>query len=302
MTRYLLDIDELNNYLLKDLRFIDDQILVLVESYPFGDHGVVREYFEPRIDPKGLFWYCHITEERFYENEKANQRNFIYANPYLTKLNYNGNYDKLNSYFKIMHNASMLAENAANSCLQKVNFLVLQSKFEAQAIDLIKKILTEFINTIKLSKNLLKENNVNELQIHLIKTYLKSYKQSFNEIIFNFQEPYPSISNYFKSQNIDLLNDNNKIEFNNFPGIFRSKEGLVLFEKMDNFYKNKSNELANYSFLFYALDNDKYLVCSQKEFLEFLENRSIILNKIDSRQSGMDNKRRDLYDSIRKSI
>lgn len=83
---------------------------------------------------------------------------------------------------------------------------------------------------------------------------------------------------------------------NKYPKIFKPGLGYPLFLKMLSIYKEEPKYfLSNFSFLYYAMDND-YLVCYQSEFREFLEAFDIILDKIDSRQSGVKtNKRFKLY-------
>ena len=98
-------------------------------------------------------------------------------------------------------------------------------------------------------------------------------------------------------------------EFENFqPGpiieddlikIFKNNIGFSIFTKMFELYKTETNDLANFSFLFYAMEKD-FLVCSQTEFRGFLrtEKYNIDIEKIDSRQSG-NNKKTKLYNSIK---
>lgn len=88
------------------------------------------------------------------------------------------------------------------------------------------------------------------------------------------------------------------VAINDFPKIFKSVEGFLIFNEMYSFYKNETNHLANFSFLFYAMEKE-FLICSQTEYKEFLgsERYNIEIDKIDSRQSGK-NKKASLYNSI----
>ena len=81
--------------------------------------------------------------------------------------------------------------------------------------------------------------------------------------------------------------------------IFKNNIGFLIFTKMFERYKTEKNDLANFIFLFYAMEKD-FLVCSQTEFRGFLRNEkyNIDIEKIDSRQSG-NNKKTKLYDSIK---
>ena len=90
-----------------------------------------------------------------------------------------------------------------------------------------------------------------------------------------------------------------EVLINEFEKIFKNDIGFTIFSKMFELYKNETNHLANFSFLFYAMEKD-FLVCSQTEFKEFLriEKYNIDIEKIDSRQSG-ENKKAKLYNSIK---
>ena len=90
-----------------------------------------------------------------------------------------------------------------------------------------------------------------------------------------------------------------EVLINEFDKIFKNDIGFTIFSKMFELYKNETNHLANFSFLFYAMEKD-FLVCSQTEFKEFLriEKYNVDIEKIDSRQSG-ENKKAKLYNSIK---
>lgn len=89
---------------------------------------------------------------------------------------------------------------------------------------------------------------------------------------------------------------------NEFDKIFKNDIGFIIFSKMFELYKPENTHLANFSFLFYAMEKD-FLVCSQTEFVKFLENDKYNVNieKIDSRQSGT-NKKSKLYNSIKETL
>lgn len=90
-----------------------------------------------------------------------------------------------------------------------------------------------------------------------------------------------------------------KILKNEFDKIFKNDIGFTIFTKMFELYKTENIHLANFSFLFYAMEKD-FLVCSQTEFVKFLrcEKYNIEIEKIDPRQSGT-NKKTKLYNSIK---
>jgi len=87
-----------------------------------------------------------------------------------------------------------------------------------------------------------------------------------------------------------------EVKENKYLEIFKNDLGYSIFLELHNIYKLKPKQQANYSFLFYALDKD-YLVCSGSDFITFLSKLNIHIDKIDSRQSGTNNKR-DLFNSI----
>ena len=93
--------------------------------------------------------------------------------------------------------------------------------------------------------------------------------------------------------------DNNEVLKNEFDKIFKNDIGFTIFTKMFEIYKDNKNTLANFSFLFYAMEKD-FLVCTGTEFFKFLreEKYNIEIEKIDSRQSGKNNKTK-FYNSIK---
>jgi hypothetical protein len=89
---------------------------------------------------------------------------------------------------------------------------------------------------------------------------------------------------------------------NEFDKVFKNDIGFTIFTKMFELYKTENTHLANFSFLFYAMEKD-FLVCSQTDFVKFLENDKydVSIEKIDSRQSGK-NRKSKLYNSIKESL
>jgi|TARA_R110000823_G_scaffold185666_1_gene318087 hypothetical protein len=84
------------------------------------------------------------------------------------------------------------------------------------------------------------------------------------------------------------------------PDIFK-KNGFKIFEKIHSKYKDKKHLVANYSFLFYAMTKDGLIHCSGIKFIEFLASYNVSIDKIDSRQSGKNN-RMDYYNEIKSAI
>ena len=123
------------------------------------------------------------------------------------------------------------------------------------------------------------------------KKFLKTKRNSIKEQI--------KIDKLTKSYNQQAKHEpisNVKLKINPHIEIFKNDIGYTLFLDLHNIYKSKQNHLANYSFVFYALEND-YLVCSGNDFKKFISTLDIHIDKIDTRQSGTNN-RTPLFNSI----
>jgi hypothetical protein len=119
----------------------------------------------------------------------------------------------------------------------------------------------------------------------------------------------------------DLLKENNKqlkklnkkskkitpietIEFTNpFEAIFASSKSYQLFDKLHQSYrKEEKTYLANYSYIFNAMEKDGYIICTRKNYINFLNDTfQITIDKIDSRQNGETNKTK-LYEAFKALI
>jgi hypothetical protein len=113
----------------------------------------------------------------------------------------------------------------------------------------------------------------------------KQFQYYKNFLLNKLEKPQP--------KEIDKLDE---VKENKYLEIFKNDLGYSIFLELHNIYKLKPKQQAYYSFLFYALDKD-YLVCSGSDFITFLSKLNIHIDKIDSRQSGTNNKR-DLFNSI----
>lgn len=86
---------------------------------------------------------------------------------------------------------------------------------------------------------------------------------------------------------------------NPYDTIFTDAIGFDIFQTLHDKYKDENTDNANYSFLFYALKNDGFLVCTGSEWREFLsKNYQIELDRIDARYSGKTNKS-NLYEVVK---
>ena len=86
--------------------------------------------------------------------------------------------------------------------------------------------------------------------------------------------------------------------------IFKDDFSFTLFTKMYELYKDEKTRLANFSFLFFAME-EEFLVCNQVTFVKFLENEkyNISIEKIDNRQlTWKTSKKVKLYNSIKESL
>ena len=105
-----------------------------------------------------------------------------------------------------------------------------------------------------------------------------------------------------KPQQTESVNPDEVLK-NEFDKIFKNDIGFTIFTKMFEIYKDNKNKLANFSFLFFVMEKD-FLVCSQTDFVKFLENDKYDVNisKIDNRQWYLDmnqNNKTKLYNSIK---
>jgi small nuclear ribonucleoprotein (snRNP)-like protein len=135
-----------------------------------------------------------------------------------------------------------------------------------------------------------------------------SYMNTFLEEIENIIENQNIKINGIKSitpeepQQPEANNTDEELHKNEYITIFKNDLGFLIFNKMFELYKPDNKDLANFSFLFYAMEKD-FLVCNQTNFIKFLENDKYDVNieKIDSRQSG-ENKKSKLYNSIKETL
>ena len=92
---------------------------------------------------------------------------------------------------------------------------------------------------------------------------------------------------------------------NRYKKIFSNDFGFTLFSKWHNLHKEDGSVyLANYSFIFNALQKDSLIVCRNVEFIRFLANDEYCIDiaKIDSRQSGKNNNKYILYNSLKELL
>ena len=123
-----------------------------------------------------------------------------------------------------------------------------------------------------------------------------------NREIEIIEEKIQGLENLIENKNSTIAY-NNKIIENPFEDIFSNSKSFLLFEKLHNSYKTKKNRfLANYSFIFYAMKSDGFLICSGTKFIDFLnDNFEITIPKIDNRQVGK-NEKTSTYNAYKESV
>lgn len=146
----------------------------------------------------------------------------------------------------------------------------------------------------------------NEQRIKSQKEYLEKMKHHKFE---NKEKDIQICEGYINYLKEKLINTENIISFiapkepqllqNRYSKIFSNDIGFTIFSDMFKCYKDDKNTLANFSFLFYAMEKE-FLVCSQTDFIHFLEREQydIFIDKIDSRQAENIRKLK-LYNAIR---
>jgi hypothetical protein len=183
-------------------------------------------------------------------------------------------------------------------CLEK-GFLTLSRVFASndkiQNLEIINKAIEDLGNEyLSISMFEKKEPYHIEPQKEFFKNKRKSIKEQLK--IEKLKKKNKKTNSFEKNDFGEVLkkNENEKIFKNDF--------GFTLFMKMFEIYKSERNKLANFSFVFYAMEKD-FLVCSQTEFVIFLstEKYNIQIDKVDSRQSGK-NKKSNLYNSILENL
>lgn len=86
---------------------------------------------------------------------------------------------------------------------------------------------------------------------------------------------------------------------NPYPRIFNSPNAVNIFKSLLSDYKNEPNLTANFSFVYYAMKNDGFIICGGSEFIKFLSDKfEIEIDRVSSRQAGT-NKRTKFYNRIK---
>lgn len=93
-----------------------------------------------------------------------------------------------------------------------------------------------------------------------------------------------------------------KLLNNPYPNIFSDDFAYTLFNRLYNHFKDHKSEEANFSFVWYALEKDKLVICKQNSFINFLGDLNIFLSKINSTQKNDTNTKWSIYQSLKNSL
>lgn len=172
-----------------------------------------------------------------------------------------------------------------------------------ETITLIKQYKERYFYIFNRLSDLDKIEFYSNTQTHINKILNAQTESKYFEVLTNLLKEIESHYLQFKNPVEELepqqIEKNAKVEIskNEYIDVFTNDLGQTLFFELHNIYKDKKYHLANYSFLFYALEKD-YLVCNGTDFIKFLSKFDINIDKIDSRQSGTINNKTPLFNSV----
>jgi hypothetical protein len=89
---------------------------------------------------------------------------------------------------------------------------------------------------------------------------------------------------------------------NKYPRIFKNDKGYLLFEKLHEHYKDDKHHLANYSFIFWQMIEDKFIFedIGNSKFRNFLsENYNITLDKLKTKETSNTGNKKTIYTLIK---
>lgn len=194
-------------------------------------------------------------------------------------------------------------------------------------IEYLQNIVFEIDNNIDSIENyVLRTQNINPTRFKQIKLRYDKLKLQFDEKLLKLKSLGSStnkqLDDFYRGIDIDLKQESDNIENPNttqfdelkddtnwdlgkntsniYPEIFKNDEAYNIFLQLHVAYKVKINQVSNYSFVFYAMKKNGFIICKGVNYINFLsENYDISLDRIDSNQSG-ENVRNDFYESIKR--
>ena len=129
------------------------------------------------------------------------------------------------------------------------------------------------------------------------------HKYSISEEAEGQRQNLNALFNTFESKQ-NKLYEPSTILRNKYPLIFKDDYSYNLFLELHNQYKKqKKTTLANYSFIFHAMTEDeiKYLTCRPIDYIKFLSEFDIQIDKVDTRQSSQ-TKKLTIYNTIKENL
>lgn len=83
-------------------------------------------------------------------------------------------------------------------------------------------------------------------------------------------------------ENKEIINSSDDLIVNPYPHIFKSDEAYLNFEIFFNSYKDEKNPLANFSFLFHAMQRDGFIhdSANRTEYIKMLSEKDIHIDKV----------------------
>lgn len=181
-----------------------------------------------------------------------------------------------------------------------------QEKFEHYYIGLYKTLKERYESEFQLLYSLeSKVDFLQELMDEINEANHDAYKtHNISEIAEKYTNVLDGLSKVFERKMQDLYTPS-IMKRNEYPTIFKDDLSFNLFLMLHDEFKDKKNVKANYSFIYYAMteDKDKYITCRPVDYLRFLRNEEFNkdLEKVDSRQSG-ENKKLRLYNSLKREL
>jgi len=309
---------EVDQYIFQNIYDIDE-IVREFAIFPESDNSkVIRNYFK-------IEW--HGTEEREklllpVSKEDFEKNRYYPDKQYYTTLNYTEFIDHFWFRDFEFYIREAILENYRSEFFQCAWSFIFETENESRS----KGNFANILNTISqfyftLGCIPIKEK-LNYIQEFVLEQVMGIYKITLNDLIQECSLIFPNICQDFKnkcpeffdstnervisknsiSNNKNILETKELKKENPSPEIFRDFKSSNIFNKLFNQYGVSNKNLANYSFIYYAMQADGFIICSNSSFKQYLGGLNIHIDKIDSRKSGYDSKRTPYYCSVRDSI
>jgi hypothetical protein len=295
------------NYLVWDIFDLDEIVRIYGKCQHDEDYKIERLYYywewegeEGKVD-------IPTTKEDFEKNKDNEEDN------YRTELNYRDFEDKFWFQEVTQFLIEIIEPQEQMDFISGVKDAFNNINFEGQAIFFLKDVLIGLIGYVENLKNISKRreevglSKTNKIQNFVINLYLESYNNTIQILSKYYGSIYPEIVEGFvkteyESKLVSKINIKKLFIENPYPEIFNNSTAFLLFKKLHENYKNNTHQLADYSFIFYAMAKDNFLSCGNSGFIKFLaEYYDVFIDKIDSRQVGS-NKRTAYYTALKETM